>query len=284
MSVGIPTFNRASDLERAVRSALAQEHDALEVIVSDDASTDATPDVGAALAAQDNRVRFVSQPQNLGHAANYDWVLQHARGEYFMWLSDDDWIDPNYVSRCLAALDADPDVVLACGQGRYYHDGAHVVDERPIDLLASRAGARLVRFFSRVSVNGPLFGVMRREQLSFPQVVGGDWLFVGGMAMRGKVVTVRDAHVHRSLAGMGGDAERLARSFGLGGIAARHHHFVVARSVWRTFRRQAPVSAAVSALLVLVRFPGFALLRRIGLGRVEPRIARWLREREGEGR
>lgn len=280
VSVGIPTYNRSRSLERAVRSVLAQDHRNLEVVVSDDASSDDTAAVGAALAAADARVRFATQPHNLGHAANYAWVLDAARGEYFMWLSDDDWLDAAYVGRCLSVLRDDRRVVLACGVARYDRDGAHVIDERPIDLVAARPGARLVRFFMRVSVNGPLFGVMRREGLVFPQVVGGDWLFVAGMAMRGRVVTLRDVHVHRSMVGLGAEPERLARSFGLEGLAARHHHFVVARSVWRAFRRDTPFAAAASALLIVARFPGIGLLRKLGLGRLEPRVSAWLRARE----
>ncbi len=280
VSVGIPTYNRSRSLERAVRSVLAQEHRNLEVVVSDDASSDDTAAVGIALARADARVRFTSQPRNLGHAANYAWVLDAASGEYFMWLSDDDWLDAAYVGRCLAVLRGDPEVVLACGVARYHRDGEHVIDERPIDLDSARPGARLVRFFMRVSVNGPLFGVMRRQGLVFPQAVGGDWLFVAGMAMRGKVVTLCDVHVHRSITGLGADPERLAQSFGLEGLAARHHHFVVARSVWRAFRRDAPFAAAASAVLIIARFPGIALLRKAGLGRLEPRVSAWLRARD----
>src|SRR4051812_48138560 len=94
VSIGIPTFNRAESLRRSIRSALAQDHPALEVVVSDDGSTDNTAAVVAELAAHDARLRCVSQAVNLGHARNFQAVLEAARGEYFMWLSDDDWLDP----------------------------------------------------------------------------------------------------------------------------------------------------------------------------------------------
>lgn len=277
VSVGIPTYDRPEGLERAVRSALAQDERDLEVVVADDASPN--PDVervGRALAAEDPRVRFVRNAENLGHDGNYQHVLELARGEHFMWLSDDDWIDPAYVSRCLAELRADPAAVLVCGAARY-DDG---VEERPITLLDPRPGARVARYFSRVSVNGPLFGVMRRAdllQVGFPPVPGGDWLLVARMAARGRVRTLRDVHIHRSASGIGGDAEGLARSFGLTGFFARHHHVLVARQV-----ATLPVSRAaalLSAALVLVRFPGFTLARRLGAGRLEAPLAAWLRKR-----
>jgi glycosyltransferase involved in cell wall biosynthesis len=287
VSVGIPAYNRPESMERAVRSVLGQTHQDLEVILSDDASAD--PDVvrvGERLAREDPRLRYVRQPANLGHERNYQHVLERATAPYFMWLSDDDWLDPGYVHGCLAALEADPGLAIAWGTARYYEGEEHVIDERPMDLTARRPGARVVAYFARVNVNGPLFGVMRREELiatgGFPEMPGGDWLLVARMAARGRVLTVRDVHIHRSATGLGADEEELARTLGLTGAWARHHHLWVARNLMRTL----PVSraaAVLSALLVLLRFPGVALLRRAGLGRLEPHVSAWLRARDLRG-
>jgi glycosyltransferase involved in cell wall biosynthesis len=287
VSVGIPAYNRPESMERAVRSVLGQTLGDLEVIVSDDASTDpGVARLGERLAEEDPRVRYVQQPRNLGHDRNYQHVLELATGPYFMWLSDDDWLDPAYVERCLAALEADPGVAIAWGTARYYRGREHLIDERPMDLTARRAGARVVSYFARVNVNGPLFGLMRRSELlaagGFPDVPGGDWLLVARMAARGQVLTVRDVHIHRSATGLGSDQEELARSFGLVGGWARHHHFWVARHLLQALPVSRP-AAALSALLVLLRFPGIALLRRAGLGWLEPHVSAWLRARDLRG-
>jgi hypothetical protein len=287
LSVGVPAFNRPEGLERAVRSALAQTLPDLEIVVSDDASADPrVAQVGEALAAGDRRVRFIRQPRNLGHAANYRHVLEAAEGAYFMWLSDDDWLDPAYVGRCLAALEADPGLAIAWGTACYYRRHEHVIEERPMDLTARRAGARVVAYFARVNVNGPLFGLMRRSDLlaagGFPEVPGGDWLLVARMAACGRVLTLTDVHIHRSATGLGADEEELARSFGLTGGWARHHHFWVARHMLEALPVSRP-AAALSALLVVLRFPGIALLRRAGLGRLEPHVSAWLRARDLRG-
>ena len=299
VTIGIPTFERPAELERAVRSALAQHYSTIEVLVSDNASSDpAVAQVGSRLAAADPRVRFVSQPRNQGHAANFQWLLQAARGDYFMWLSDDDWIDPEYVSRCVAALTGDDGTSLVCGLGRYYRDGAHVLDERPIDLDSARAGLRLVRYFARVSLNGPMFGVARRQDLlavGFPPVVGGDWLLIASLAARGRVRTLEDVHIHRSLSGLGGDEAELARSFGMRGAVARQHHAVMAARMWRGIALEAPAFGdmnpvarvgvgTAAAALILARFSLTAAMRR-ALGRdhaasVEGRVSAWLRARD----
>ena len=287
VSVGIPAYNRPDGLERAVRSVLDQTLGDLEVVVSDDASPeDEVARVGERLAAADTRVRFVRQPRNLGHDRNYQHVLDAAEGRYFMWLSDDDRLDSAYVARCLAVLESDPGVAIAWGTARYYRDGVHVIDERPMDLHARRPGLRVITYFARVSVNGPLFGLMRRSELlgagGFPAVPAGDWLLVARMAARGRVLTLRDVHLHRSITGLGSREEELARSFGLTGGWARHHHLWVARHLLGALPVPPP-AAALSSLLVVLRFPGIALLRRAGLGALEPRVAAWLRARDLRG-
>jgi glycosyltransferase involved in cell wall biosynthesis len=299
VSVGLPTYRRPEALARALGSVLAQTHEDLEVIVSDDApDADGGEQVVRELAAGDARVRYTRQPRNLGHADNYAYVLGSARGEHFMWLADDDWIDPDYIERCLRALRADLSLRLVAGLARYYRDGEHVVDERPTDLLAERPGARVVRYFARVNMNGSLFGVARREDLlpiGFPDVVGGDWMVVAALAAQGRVRTLRDVNIHRSMSGLGDDARALAESFGHSGFAARSHHLVVARRLaadigWRdpayaqmSRCERLGVAAAVAAL-VAVRFTGFGLARRLlralGLGRLEDRAAAWVRARE----
>jgi glycosyltransferase involved in cell wall biosynthesis len=299
VTIGIPTYNRPRELERAIDSALAQDHRALELLVSDNASEDqAVRRVCERFASADPRVRIVRQPHNLGHARNYQWLLEAARGEYFMWLADDDWIDPGYVSRCVAALQADRTSALVCGLGRNYQNGVHVTDDRPIDLDSERPEARVIQYFSRVSLNGPLFGLARREDMlaiGFPQSVGGDWMLVAGLAARGRVRTLLDVHVHRSLAGLGADASELARSFGMRGLAARHHHAVIAARVWAqitfgasTFGAMGPITrvgvAVIAAALILVRFT-IADGVRWALGprraaALEARVSAWLRGRD----
>ncbi|MGH2873487.1 MAG: glycosyltransferase family 2 protein [Solirubrobacteraceae bacterium] len=298
VTIGIPTYNRPAGLERAAHSALAQDYPRLEVLISDNASPDPEVSrVGTRLSSGDSRVRYVRQAHNAGHAANYQWLLEQARGKYFMWLADDDWIDPQYVSRCVAALEDDPASVLVCGLGSYYREGSKLLEERPINLTSRRPGARLISYFARVSLNGPMFGVAAREDfraIGFPPVVGGDWQLVAALAGRGTVRTLGGVQIHRSLGGLGSDASRLTGDFGMRGLAANQHHALVAARMWKeiahsgpSFRAMGPIArgftATLSAALILGRFTLADLLRH-GLGptravALEGRISTWLRAR-----
>ncbi len=280
-----------------MRSALAQDYGELEILVSDNASSDPeVAEIGRRLARTDGRLRYVRQGRNAGHAANYQWLLEHARGTYFMWLADDDWLDSRYVSSCLKVLLDEPGTTVVCGLGRYYVDGEHVLDERPINLASRRPGVRVARYFARVSLNGPMFGIARRTDLrvtGFPPTVGGDWLLVASLTSRGRVRTIDSVCIHRSLEGMGGDPARLTRDLGVRGLAARQHHLVLAAGMWREIRAgaiayDAPpggrvVVASLAWCLIILRFTFADWVRReLGPGAtiVERGISAWLRRRD----
>lgn len=102
VTIAIPTRDRCGHLRRAVSSALAQTYTRLEVIVSDNASTDETAAYLAAL--HDPRIRVLLQPVNLGLNGNWRACLDAARGEYFLLLSDDDLLDPTAIEELMASL------------------------------------------------------------------------------------------------------------------------------------------------------------------------------------
>lgn len=97
VTIGIPTINRSTLALRAIRSALSQTYSDVEVIVSDDASTDDT--VAHVREICDPRVVLFEQKQRLGLVGNFDFCLRHATGEFFLLLGDDDVLLPNAIER-----------------------------------------------------------------------------------------------------------------------------------------------------------------------------------------
>ncbi|MDQ3889809.1 MAG: glycosyltransferase, partial [Actinomycetota bacterium] len=120
VSVCIPTRDDAPFLASAVASALAQDVPDLEVLVHDDASTDATPRVLAAF--DDRRLRVLRHERAQGVAGNRNSCLAQARGCYVAWLDGDDAYLPGTLRRRLDLLEAHPEVALV-------HGGFEVVDE-----------------------------------------------------------------------------------------------------------------------------------------------------------
>src|SRR5690348_10239788 len=97
----IPTFRRPETLARCIRSVLEQSQPDLVVRVYDDDSGDETEMVVGDIAAQDARVRYVRHPRRLGSAANFNYGLRQVQTPFFHFLSDDDYLLPDFHQHAL---------------------------------------------------------------------------------------------------------------------------------------------------------------------------------------
>ena len=144
VSVGLPVYNGADFLAEAIDSILNQTFVNFELLIQDNASTDATGEICRAYADRDERVSYVRNPQNVGAAANYNLVFQRARGRYFKWAAHDDFCAPVFLERCVAVLDRDPAAVLCCGQTRLINDdGSPVTYDLTQKCYVTRHGERV---------------------------------------------------------------------------------------------------------------------------------------------
>jgi glycosyltransferase involved in cell wall biosynthesis len=105
ITVGIPTFNRPEGLSRTLTQISGQTFKNLEIIVSDNASTD--PMVAHVLrdwGKKDPRIRVIQQAHNIGIINNFIEVLSHSTSDFFMWAADDDEWHPEFIDNCYNAL------------------------------------------------------------------------------------------------------------------------------------------------------------------------------------
>lgn len=223
VTIGIPTFNRAELLKRSIESTLCQDYSMIEVIISDNASTDDTQNICQEFSKKDGRVRYVRQSSNLGATANFLEVLKRALGEYFMWLGDDDWIDVSYVSHCVLLLNENSDFSLVSGAPIYYQNGLINHYGKLFDLLNKSWVTRVAHYYAIVSDNGAFYGIMRTAQLQQPSlknIMGGDWHFTASVVAIGKCRMSSMVSVHRELGGATISYRQIARSLELPKIQA----------------------------------------------------------------
>lgn len=218
VSIGIPTFNRASMLRRSLDSALLQDYPSIQVIVSDNASTDETQAVCEEYCLADKRVVYVRHLENIGPAGNFMEVLKQATGEYFMWLGDDDWVDSSYVSHCILSLISDQDVSLVSGVPKYYKNGTFSFNGKIFDLLSNNWVVRVLCYYAYVADNGMFYGLMRTSELQsikLKNTLAGDWNLVAKLVIFGKTKMISTTSVHRELGGASASYSRIVRSAGL---------------------------------------------------------------------
>jgi len=166
LGIGLPVYNGATYLAEAIEALLGQTYEDFELIISDNASTDATEDICRQYAAQDARIRYIRQPRNIGGLLNHNVVFEYCRSELFKWAADDDLYGRELVERCVAALDEHPDVVLAHSWTAVINSGGEVVQAIEYPLATSSVAAP-VRFRSMLFDDGgdDDYGVIRTEVL-----------------------------------------------------------------------------------------------------------------------
>ncbi len=106
--IGMAAYNGESTIGEAIRSLLNQSYSNLELIISDDGSCDKTLSIIEDFAKIDPRIRVFRQIKNLGPLGNFNFVLEQADAEYFMWASQDDLWNLDFIKNSLLALEQTP--------------------------------------------------------------------------------------------------------------------------------------------------------------------------------
>lgn len=196
LTIGVPVYNMATYLEAAVESVLAQSFGDLELIISDNASTDGTEAIGRALAARDPRVTYRRNAENVGLSANNNLLVPLARGRLFKWAPADDVLLPGYLEGCVAAIDADPSVVLAYPRTAFVDgDGAPLdLTDPGWNLVSDDPSERLLFAIMAGHYVNAVLGVIRIDALRrtrlLPRYAGGDYRLMAELSVLGKFVEI----------------------------------------------------------------------------------------------
>jgi glycosyltransferase involved in cell wall biosynthesis len=209
VSLGLPVYNGESFVRQALDSILAQTFADFDLVISDNASTDSTPEICKAYEAGDPRIRYFRNESNRGVAWNHNRVFELSTGEYFKWCAADDVLAPDYLAMCVDGLEARPDAVLC------YSD-AIVIDEcgEPVEVEKKTVRIRdlplaspdpVTRFSSLLSPIPttiiPFYAVMRSQALRRTRLHGnylaGDRCLLAELSLLGPFVRVPDVLFYR---------------------------------------------------------------------------------------
>ena len=159
----MPVFNGETFLRQALDSLLAQDYENFELIISDNASTDATPEICREYLARDNRIQYYRNDENRGARYNFNKVLQLASGKYFLWAAAHDLWHPSHISRCVEILEGDADVVLCYPRAlRIDAEGNSLrLATNQLDTRGLLPTERFLRIIRDLSGGDPIYGVMR---------------------------------------------------------------------------------------------------------------------------
>jgi glycosyltransferase involved in cell wall biosynthesis len=196
VTVGIPTYNRPEGLEKTLQCILGQTYRNLEVIISDNCSPgDEVKAVLQKYATADSRVKYFIQEKNLSIIPNFQFLLDQAKGEYFMWAADDDHWDNNFIEVCVEGMEADSSVILSMTDLDLTFDSA---PNRPAKLNRSfmQKGlfSRSFSFVKSTAENKYFFcGLYRTDlvqHIPLDNSWGGDQLFVYEAVTKGRLLYI----------------------------------------------------------------------------------------------
>jgi glycosyltransferase involved in cell wall biosynthesis len=111
--LGLPVYNGERFLGQTIEGLRQQTYGDFEIVISDNASTDATEQICREQARQDRRIRYERLERNLGAVANFNRVFTPGAAPYFKWVAHDDAYDAGYLATCMEILTRNRDVVLA---------------------------------------------------------------------------------------------------------------------------------------------------------------------------
>lgn len=147
VSIGMPLYNEERYLRQMLDSLISQDYENFELIISDNASSDSTPQICQEYAAKDERVRYHRNETNIGASANFKKVFQLSQGDYFAWVAGHDLWHSTFLSRCLEIFLQDESVVLCHPQAMWID-----TDGQPLGVIPSSVETRGLDRISRFHV------------------------------------------------------------------------------------------------------------------------------------
>jgi glycosyltransferase involved in cell wall biosynthesis len=192
-------FNASRYLAECLAALVDQTYCNTRILISDNASADDTLEICERYAARDPRITVIRSDTNRGAGWNHRRVLELAEGKYFHWQGADDLIAPNFVAACVAALEKNPDAVLAYPLTTIIDDEGAVV-RKTFDRLPLEAPDPRVRFEALLSpwsiTHSPFYGLMRVSATSalppYGAFLASDRTFLAELALRGVFVQVEE--------------------------------------------------------------------------------------------
>jgi glycosyltransferase involved in cell wall biosynthesis len=193
VTIGVPTRNNCDTIGQTLDSIINQNYPNLEVLVSNDASTDLTEQIVSDFADRFNFVKLINQSENLGLYENMEFLLVNCDSDYFMWLAGDDFISDDYILNNLQFLEENREFVASSSVPAYTINGVTYIGN-PIQLNCDK-GDRVRNFLQRPDTSHNVFYSLFRTEVGkgFPYLglkyAAADWVFDLFLISQGKINT-----------------------------------------------------------------------------------------------
>ncbi len=208
VTIAMPVYNGEEYIREALDSVLSQTFDNLEIIISDNASTDKTEDICREYAENNSHIRYYRNDKNVGAIENFNRLFALSNGKYFQWVSYDDKWSPNFIEECVAALEKDNSIVLCYGKTEFINsngDYMHTLQEecRYIDYSEPHKRFRDILIRGTSACPSQIFGLIRSDALRKTSLMGeyygSDRVILSELSLLGKFQRLDSCIYYRRL-------------------------------------------------------------------------------------
>ena len=203
VSIGMPIYNSENTISAAIESIINQTYRNLEIIISDNCSSDGTFKICQGYAELDSRIKIHKQVSNIGATRNFDYVLRNSNGKYFMWAAGDDYRSLDFIEVNKIELDNNDEYVASTSPDLL---GEQENNNFKFEL-GGIYGNQAERFFAFVKIrrrsHGLFYSLMRSEVIKNCTYVNEaffawDWAIVLFLAASGSINRSKFGFIHFS--------------------------------------------------------------------------------------
>ena len=203
VTIGMPVFNEERFISDSLDALTNQDYPNLEIIISDNCSTDKSSQICKDYAHKFAYIRHNKMTSNIGAAENFREVQKLSKGKYFMWAAGHDLWSENLITECAAILEKHNNAVIAFASCRWVDDSGKVIDKYS-GWTDTRGMHDLARFYTVLWGNmHPILGLIRNNILNetdeFKSLLGADLILLCELALRGDFVHATNAIWSRRL-------------------------------------------------------------------------------------
>jgi len=205
ITIGMPTYNAENHVAEAIECVLNQSFGDLDLLISDNASTDNTENICRHYMNNDNRVKYFRHQQNLGATENYNFVFRKSRSELYKWHSSNDYFTENTIEKCIDVLDKFSEVVLCYPPTKLFNQSFDDAEDYDDNMIA-RSDSAVNRFFhviDNMALNNVMNGVIRSNALQKTPLIRefpyADRNMVAELALLGKIVSAEGCCFYRRM-------------------------------------------------------------------------------------
>lgn len=273
VTICIPTFNRVNYLRSAIEKSILQTYKHIVILISDNNSSDDTQRFCEDCCSKDSRIIYHRQKKNIGALNNFFFLLDECKSDFFMWHSDDDYMDLDYVEKCMTFHKSNQGYSLVSGTPKYIKNGSFLKYGSRIDILKDNANDRIYEFYRKTRDNGIFYGIQRRKCSSishWQNCWAGDQIFIANLAYAGKIKTLADVYFYRSDDGTSSSLKQVIDNLKLPRIqyyfpyyTLAYEIFVNSISIKRSQDRNASIGNFIFAILCAKSYLNGRIFRSI---------------------